>query len=325
MNNLKSINDEQVKNSYNYVYFLGELTTAAEIINEVISLFQEINKVKIIIFHTLVTFEKAKEIRENILNSDLSFQSVKLFLIPATEYMITRYIVRDYDAPNTIIRIRGGSWINAIAISAEVKESKIIFNPSSFFKYYEREVIPDNYNIRCVFCNELIPNKKIEVYNKLIDPKATLVCFNPECEQFNQETNAYTDNEDYRQDFYLNKIDELEYREPEKNEIREVPNNWELDCLICDNTIKNYRLIFKGDHVYAFPICGNNECENFSQETIAYTKAPKGTIFCIHCDNEIKSCKVKILEPKQTFQLQYYCRVCKKDHRRITYKDFNDN
>jgi len=310
------MNNYPESNGYNFIYLLGELTTPNEIINEIGVNFPEtdLNQISIIIFHTLVTFNKVKEIREALLNCGLNFKEVKSFLIPATEYLITRYVVRDFDTPNTIIRIRGGSWINAIAIADEVKQAKIVTGEKGYFKDFDCANIPADWNLRCVHCNELILKRKVEIFGKLFPNKCILVCNNPECANYKQETILYTDNDKYTQDFYLRNSKSIKYKEKSRTEFNEVPKTWNLRCLNCNEIIKKYKIVSRGDEKKASPLCSNEKCESFNNETDAYTTAPKGRIYsCFICQKELANCKVNIIEEQKKLQLIYYCRECKKD------------
>ncbi|MFX1257317.1 MAG: hypothetical protein ACFFAN_05635 [Promethearchaeota archaeon] len=304
----------QVKNEsnsspeYNFIYLIGESTTNNDIINETNNYFPEtdLKKIKLLLLHTLVTFNQAKQLRESLVLNQCPFHSVKSILVPATEYDITRFIIRDYDKPTTFIRIRGGSWINAIAIADEVKRAKIITAPEGYFKLFDIRDIPDDWNLRCTFCNNLIPKRKVERFQRLYSDICMLICNNPNCVRYNQRTDAYTDNDLYTQDDSLENIDLIIYRD--------VPKNWNLKCLICNCEILRYKLVRTDNEVRAFSICNNNNCANFNNSTTAYTIAPPRKIYsCFNCKNELTICKVNILENENKLQLIYYCRDCNKD------------
>lgn len=214
MSNVSLPIEETKKEEYYFIYVLGELTNASEIVEEINCFFPNItsNYINIVVLHTLVTFKKAKEIREELLCNQKKYCSVKSFLVPATEYAITRYIIRDYDTSNTIIRIRGGSWINAIAIADEIKRAKITCSPNGYFKYYDIMKIPENWNIRCVKCGALIPERKQEIFERMYKSKCVLICTNPNCEKINRETTASTDNTEYKKDYYLNNSNLVEVK-----------------------------------------------------------------------------------------------------------------
>ncbi len=182
---------------YYFLYFIGESTASVEIRNEAKEFFQDIglNDITLIILHTLVTFETALELKTIFEREKRTFKNVKSILIPATEYNITKYVVRKYDSPQTVIKIIGGSWINAAAINSEVRNSRLIVLKTNF-KEVAIKNVPEDWNLKCKECGENISIYKVEKYQEIFPEKEKYapICSNQDCMYYNKDSMAITDN-----------------------------------------------------------------------------------------------------------------------------------
>lgn len=334
-----------------FIYFIGESTASIELIDEAKEFFPniELKNISLIILHTLVTFETALHLKSILKNEKIPFKNIKSILIPSTEYNITKYIVRTYDKPNTIIKILGGSWINAAAINSEIKYSKLYVLKSKFKKMSFQQ-IPEKWDLKCRTCNQSISYFKI---NQFMDnfPKKELwspICTNKNCYYYNNETIAYTANENVTQeDFYLksNLIEIGDYQEIELEtqfdnseitentketnidefnlESQEVPDSWNLYCFHCNHVIKK-RYVEKSENINSYFICSNPNCIKFISNTIAYTSAPSG-MRCWKCLNDITRYQVSFHEMEKRLEYRPYCDKCSEiRERNIKIKSFEE-
>lgn len=326
--------EEKMENKKIFIYLIGETLSSYEIIQDAMTLFniseENLRKIQLVLLNTLVTFEIGLELKEQ-LEHVFEPETIKCHLIPATEYDIARFIIKRYDKPEnkTIIKILGGSWSNATAIVSEIKHSIVYVTRSKFceknlIKLSDIQALKKNndINVICKECNHPINDFQLIKYFGLAETilssqKYYPICYNGHC--INHGKIIMRDPVNELHEGGTNLIPE----EIIKVKDKELPSNWRIRCLYCDEFISKKREFLEGETMITQLICMNENCINHNSKTMGYIVYPAYKS-CWKCMKKPeKHVLINLNDTEQIVKFQPFCENCNELREQIIIKKYD--
>jgi len=314
------LRDVEIFNETQYfLYLIGETSTSTEIVEDTKKYFKieddkKFKEINIIILYTPLNFNFAQELCIDLSNQ---FNDVNALLISPTKFEILKHILNYFDTTSTVIKILGGTWINALTIANFTHYSTIIVN-QDIFKSVKKKEITEKIPIYCGFCDNQISSCLEITYGEegnitsFYDQNLYMVCSNSECKKSGSITKSYILDNKPEEGILSSLIDSIKYlqiKEKEKKDVISIPSDWELYCTLCNQKITKRVIKKSTKENESYFLCSNEDCKNYSKKTHAY-KPMKSEIICWKCMNKISKYKIKIDEEKKILEMRPYCDEC---------------